>query len=158
MVTTVLIGNGYFWTAGNKKTPKPIVTKFCTGNYVGLVDLCTNFGSNRLPGDFSAHAWNIALLSLFNALSIFPSLVSLPFPFFPAHVHRSNTWTNIDGCWLKRRVLTQESAFWVCEWWKNTLRGSTTPKTVAFFDPVGKSQPKLKWSIAFKRYNLATSL
>jgi len=70
--------------------------------------------------------------------------------FFLAHVHRSNAWTDIDGWWLKRRVLTQGSAFWVCEWWKNTLRGSSTPKTVAFFDLVGKSQPKLQWSITFK--------
>ena len=56
MVTTVLIGSGHFWTAGNKKKPKLIVTKFCTGDYVGLVNQCAHFGSYRLPGDFSTHA------------------------------------------------------------------------------------------------------
>ena len=48
--------------ADKEKPPKAIVTKFCTGNKVGLVNLCTMFGSNRLPGDFSV--WNITLLSL----------------------------------------------------------------------------------------------
>ena len=41
---------------------------------------------------------------------------------------------------------------------KNTSRGCKTPKTIAFFDPVGKSQPKLWRSITFKRYDSATYL
>ena len=149
MVTTVLIGNRHFWTAGNKKNPKAIVTKFCTCDYVGLVNLCANFGSNRLPGNFSAYAWNLTLLSLFNALSIFQSLI---FPCACPQVERLNqywwlmTWTT---------HLDTRKCLLLCEWWKITL---TTPKTVTFFDPVGKSQPKLNWSITFKRYNLATSL
>ena len=54
MVTNVLVGNGQFRTTVNKKMHKPIVTKFCTGDYIGLVNLCTNVivGSNRLPGEF----------------------------------------------------------------------------------------------------------
>ena len=117
-------GKRAFLDSRYQKTPEPIVTKICTGDYVGSVNLCANFGNSRMPGDFSAHAWNITLLSLFNAWR------SVPYFFFLAHVHRSNAWTDVDGWWLKRRVFTQGSAFWVCEWWKHTLRGSTIPKTV----------------------------
>ena len=127
MVTTVLIGNRHFWTAGNKK-PK----NQCSPNFaqVSIVNLCANFGSNRLRGDFSAHAINLTLLSLFNALSIFPSL-----SFFLALIHRPNAWTNIYGSWLKRRALTRGSALWVCEWWKKHIRGVYSPKNCHFFQP-----------------------
>ena len=56
MVTAVFIGKRAFLDSRYQKNPKPIVTKFCTGNYIGLVNLCANFGSNRLPDYFSAHA------------------------------------------------------------------------------------------------------
>ena len=128
MVTIVLIGNGHFWTGGNKKPQNQLSPNFAqviTLVYLIYLQIFLTIGS---WGGFSAHAWNITLLSLFNALSF------LPFPFFLAHVRRSNAWTNIDGWWLKRRVLTQGSAFWICEWWKITFRGSTAPKTVAFFN------------------------
>ena len=41
---------------------------------------------------------------------------------------------------------------------KMHLGGLRPPKPSLFFDPVGKSQPKLWWSITFKRYDLATYL
>ena len=95
----------------------------------------------------------ITILSLFNALSIFHTIPYLPFFFLCRFTGRTP-----DGWWLTRRVLTRERIFCVCEWRKNTSRGSMAPKTVAFFRPSREIWPKLWWSITFKRYDLATYL
>ena len=116
MVTTVLLGKGHFWTAGNEKPQKQ-----------------------------SSHAWNITLLSLFwrnihLSSHLFPSLES---PF----VLRTSTGRTPEPIMM---VDSSNDAFWLEEVpfgyahdKKNTWRGSTNPKTLAFFDPVGESQPKL---------------
>jgi len=109
-------------------------TKLCTHDYMSIINLCTQFGNDRFSGDLSAHACFITLLYLFKPQSIypFPSRLSCDF-------HRSNAWNDIDGWWLKRRVLAQGSAFWVCGCKDNTLRVPMTPE---FFDALGKSQLK----------------
>ena len=109
-----------------------VVTKPRTGHQMlCAVNLCAKFGSNRLPGNFSAYTWNITLLSLFNALSIFPSL-----PFFSCarpQVERLNQYwwllaqtTRLDTrkCLLGMRMM------------KKYIQGVCGPKNRRFFQLV----------------------
>ena len=53
---TVLVGNGHFWTAGNEKPQNQSSPNFAQVITSLFFNVCTHFGSNRLSGDFSAHA------------------------------------------------------------------------------------------------------
>jgi len=90
------------------KTPQPMVTKTCVGNYVGNIYYHAKFYPNRFRGFGSAHAWFRATSAQSDSATFFGSWERLQ----PRRAHRF---------WHKIRQTTRFRA-------RNSLLGVAKPK------------------------------
>jgi hypothetical protein len=56
--------------------------------------------------------------------------IFLFFIYFLHHLNSPNAWADVDGWWLKRGGLMQGSAFWGSRYYKISLRGLKSSKTL----------------------------
>jgi len=121
-MTSKVNGTMQILTPCRSETPENIETKIGHNDYIMGPFNPANFHRNRSNGICSPYSWNITLKCVIPFLS-FPFL---SFPFFLVVAYSKNGWTDFHNLYLKRRGLTQGSAFWGFRWEKN-CSGTKTP-------------------------------
>ena len=98
-----------------KKVNVPIITKFCTGDNVGVVNPCTHFGNNRLPVSVTWHQVD-AMVSTW---------------------HRVEWWSflsNSGDVKLSNRRMVEWYCYRIFAWWNGGVVESSIRRMVEFWN------------------------